>query len=284
MSSAEFYKKQDAQLFIANSDVSHILEALVTELARTRPSKPVEAMIHKLDLMSALEEQRSRANGAPVVMPPIPPARRLVLLLGLSGSGKTAQCSRLTSALHGVYCSPSLFQQEVMNGGHLQGTTKVYIPAELQREVLEQMAVRSSLPPELITRLIANRVAYEEQTMMEQAAASGTSTCSNIYYFMDGYPNTIEQALALEAVVGEVALAVALRCPANVAASRSAARTTSSSMRRSSLAPPKTADMLRSSTALLEEYWKAKQKLRVVDASKDIATVTKTLLALIQTE
>ncbi|CBZ27302.1 hypothetical protein LMXM_23_1690 [Leishmania mexicana MHOM/GT/2001/U1103] len=285
MASAAYYKKQQAQLHLAKSEVQAIMEKLVAAVAQSRPRSPLRALLQTLDRIE--EEGVGSASAAANIAPPLV-TPRLIVLTGPPGCGKSVQASHIAAFLGGVHCALPSLVRDAFHGGHLPGSKVVYVPESLQAEMraAKEAFVRktpvgatatsflSSLPPDLAARLIANCIQYE---MRQRQAAADTVPApemqcptSTVFFVLDGYPSTIAEALALEAATGqEVSVAVTLRCSADCLEAR-----------RHSRAPPGRL----ASLDTFEAYWSAQHKLRVVDGAQSIAAVTRQVLAALEEE
>ncbi|CAJ1026294.1 hypothetical protein Q4I30_004150 [Leishmania utingensis] len=275
MASAAYYKKQQAQQHLANSEVQSITETLVAAVAQSRPRSPLRALLQTLDRMEGegAESTPAAANTAPPLVTPC-----LILLAGLPGCGKSVQASHIAAFLGGVPCAVPSLVQDALNGGRLPGSKDVYVPQSLQVELRAAKKALAqhvaSLPPDLVVRLIVNRMQYE--THQRQAAAGTGFTpgeqlpSSKVFFVLDGYPSTIAEALALEAAAGqEISVVITLRCSTDCLQAR----------RRSPVPPA-----CHASLNIFEEYWSAQHKLRVVDGAQSIAAVTRRVLAVLQEE
>ncbi|CAJ1989049.1 hypothetical protein conserved [Leishmania donovani] len=280
MASAAYYKKQQAQLHLAKSEVQAIMEKLVAAVAQSRPRSPLRAMLQTLDRIE--EEGIGSASAAAKIAPPLL-TPRLVILTGPPACGKSVQASHVAAFLGGVHCALPSLVRDAFNGGRLPGSKAVYVPESLQAELraakeafarqtlaaATTSSFLSALPPDLAARLVVNRIQYE--TGQRQAAADTVPTpemqrpTSTVFFVLDGYPSTIAEALALEAATGqEISVAVTLRCPADCLQAR----------RHSPIPPARLASL-----GTFEAYWSAQHKLRVVDGAQSIAAVTRQVLA-----
>ncbi|GET88819.1 hypothetical protein LtaPh_2317500 [Leishmania tarentolae] len=274
MASASYYKKQQAQLHLAKSEMQAIVEKLVATVAQSRPRSPLRALLQTLD---RIEEEGIGSTSSPANVAP-----RLILLTGPPGCGKSVQASHIAAFLGGVYCALPSLVRDAFNGGRLPGSKVMYVPESLQAELkaLKEAFARqtpsattapsfvSSLPPDLAARLIGNRIQYE--VGQRQVAADAVQMpeaqrpTQTVFFVLDGYPSTIAEALALEEAVGqEISVAVTLRCSTDCLQTR----------RRS---PVPAACFASLST--FEAYWSAQHKLRVVDGAQSITTVTRHVL------
>ncbi|KAK7196050.1 hypothetical protein NESM_000538900 [Novymonas esmeraldas] len=271
MATPAYHKKQQAQQYLAATEVQALTESLVAAVAQSRPRSPMRALLAALDRMEA----EAAGGAAPTAL--LTP--RLVLFTGPPGSGKTVQASHTATALRGVHCAVLSLARDAVSGGRLPGSKEVYVPPPLQADVraakealtpptpsLPQAAsASSSLPPELAARLIANRIQHEMRQRQATATAAGA-----VLFVLDGYPSNIAEALALEAATNcEISLAVSLRCTTDSLQSR----------RRSAASPARLASL-----TTLEEFWSAQHKLRVVDGAQSIAAVTRQVLSILQDE
>ncbi|KAG5504475.1 hypothetical protein JKF63_04927 [Porcisia hertigi] len=285
MPSAAAYKRQQAQKHLANCEVQTITEALITTVAQFRPRSPLRALLDALDRI----EGEGTGSASAAVNTPTPLIKpRLVILAGLPGCGKSVQASQIADWLQGVHCAVPSLVRDALNGGVLHSTKDMYVPQDLQAELREARkafaqrllsqpsasSFSSSLQPDLVARLIVNRMEYEVR--QRRAAADPLSTAgapgfsSTVYFLFDGYPSTIAEALTLEAAVGqEISAVVSLHCSPECLQGR-----------RRSAVTPACLDSLSS----FEEYWKAQHKLLVVDGAQSIEAVTRQILTSLQEE
>lgn len=291
MNDAARYKALQAQQYLAIADLRAVTESLVATIAHARPRSPLRALVQAVEQMERVAaEAPGNADGAAAAAAqtaiaasaaaPVTP--HFVLLMGPPGAGKSVQSAHVATTLHGVHCAVPALVRDALNGGRLPGSKVVYVPLALQGEVRAAKAAASqqlqsasatagaaasgapfstSLPADLATRLVVNRVQYELQ---QQPAVP------SVLFVLDGFPSSIAEAVALEAAAGQpVALAVALRCPDATLQSRRCGGGAAVPGRLGAL-------------ATLEEYWKAQHTLRTVDGSKSVAAVTREVLTLLQ--
>lgn len=259
--------------------VQPLLEQLTAELSLSRPSDPIAAMIERLKGMEA--EIRERYSGTATGSPPasstsspnrkgepidklsdkVEAPRKLISIFGPAYSGKTTQCS-MALGNRGVILSPYELLNEAVNSGRQKNSHDTVIPQDLQLQVLHLMRQGIKAPTEVLTRLLVNRI--EQVEAAEEALREKLGhPLIPITFFLDGYPRTVEQALALEKALGDIHCAVMLFCPRKVCEER---------MTAAGVSPEDQAARWRlheEYTIPLEEYWKAKKSLRLVDGTQD---------------
>eukprot|EP00796_Vickermania_ingenoplastis_P009747 gene9747-6835_t len=260
MASSAFYKKVNSQMTLGFDQVQPLLEQLTAELSLSRPSDPIATMIDRLKEMEA--NIRSQGHGAitkarydKVVAP-----RKMISIFGPACSGKTTQCS-MALGDKGVILSPYELLNEAVNSGRQKNGHDTEIPKDLQLKVLDLMRSGTKAPTEILTRLLVNRIHQVEKAGEAMRQQGGQPP--KFVFFLDGYPRTVEQALALEGALGELHCALLLFCPKDVCMKRMIDAGVSEEDRNSRW------QLHEDYQIPLEEYWKAKKSLRVVDGSLD---------------
>lgn len=278
MASSAYYKKVNAQKALSHELVQPLLEQLTAELFLSRPSDPLERMIMRLKEMEN-DIRTAHAAAEPRRLPGVEPAeaacetisgqcenvvapRKLISIFGPPYSGKTTQCS-MALGDRGVMLSPFELLNEAVNSGRQKnGSQGVRIPPDLQIQVLDLMRQNIPASTEVLTRLLTNHILQVEAEEERYSAEHGCANPRTIF-FLDGYPRTVEQALALEKALGELYCAIILFCPKNVCFDRmDAAQVLDEDKSRRWR-------LYNEYTVPLTEYWKGKKTLRVVDGSQD---------------
>lgn len=275
MASSAFYKKVNSQITLSFDQVQPLLEQLTAELSLSRPSDPIATMIERLKTMETEIRERyckgendgatspSKKNGKEIDMLPdkVEAPRKLISIFGPAYSGKTTQCS-MALGNRGIILSPYELLNEAVNSGRQKNSNDTVIPEDLQLQVLHLMRSGTKAPTEVITRLLVNRI---EQ--VEAAEEALREQCGHplipVTFFLDGYPRTVEQALAMEKALGDIHCAVMLFCPRKVCEER---MTKAGVSREDQVARWQLHEEY---TIPLEEYWKAKKSLRIVDGTQD---------------
>lgn len=264
MASSAYYKKVNSQMALGFDEVQPLLEQLTAELFLSRPSDPVETMIARLKEMEAAIRLQ-HAKGEVAVMEAkydkVVAPRKMISIFGPPSSGKTTQCS-MALGDKGLILSPFELLNEAVNSGRQKNGNSTTIPEALQLRVLDLMRRGVKAPTSVLTELLVNRI-FQVEAEEEALKASVGHAIPKVVFFLDGYPRSVEQALALEEALGEINCAVQLFCPQNLCMKRLEAIGVPEEDRKQRWRYHE--DI----TVPLEEYWKAKKSLRVVDGSLD---------------
>lgn len=264
MASSAYYKKVNSQMTLGFDQVQPLLEQLTAELSLSRPSDPIDTMIQRLKEMEA-EIRECHARGQEAVTEAkyekVVAPRKMISIFGPAYSGKTTQCS-MALGDRGVILSPYELLNEAVNSGRQKNGHDTVIPEDLQLQVLDLMRRGVKAPTDILTRLLVNRI-FQVEAAEEALRQQVGHPVPKVTFFLDGYPRTVEQALALEKALGEIHCAVMLFCPKEVCMKRMAAARMPEADREARWR------LHQDYTIPLEEYWKAKKSLRVVDGSLD---------------
>lgn len=178
-----------------------------------------------------------------------------LILLGPPGAGKGTQAKRLVEE-HGI--------PQLSTGDMLRAAVKAETPVGLKAKDI--MARGDLVPDEVVNQIVADRVDMDD--------------CAN-GFILDGFPRTVAQAEALDAILAERELAldavIELRVDEEVLAERVATRVAESG---GEVRPDDTVEALRhrlkvyrEQTAPLIDYYGGSGKLRTVDGMQDIEGV-----------
>lgn len=161
--------------------------------------------------------------------------RRVVVFIGPPCSGRTTQCSMAASAWSSLVLTPHRLLEEAMHGSYRVTVSardtsdtaaaadgpfvariaapfcavEVTVPAALRQAVRRARREGTTVSTDVLTQLIANEVRGVE--------SSGRVP---FYFILDGYPRTVEQAMALECALGPVYGAVEVYCSKTVSMQR----------------------------------------------------------------
>lgn len=289
MASSAFYKKVNSQIALSFDQVQPLLEQLTAELSLSRPSDPIATMIERLKGMEAEIRERYHHENPPATFSDsalaadgaaaaasskkkggamdqlsdkVEAPRKLISIFGPAYSGKTTQCSMALGS-RGVILSPYELLNEAVNSGRQKNSHDTAIPSDLQLQVLHLMQRGIKAPTEVLTRLLVNRIEQVEAREEALRESVGRHALTPITFFLDGYPRTVEQALALEKALGDIHCAVMLFCPRKVCEERMTAAGVCKEDQEARWR------LHEEYTIPLEEYWKAKKSLRLVDGTLD---------------
>ncbi|WMS41748.1 adenylate kinase [Acuticoccus sp. MNP-M23] len=186
-----------------------------------------------------------------------------LILLGPPGAGKGTQAKKLMEA-HAI--------QQLSTGDMLRAAVKAETPIGLKAK---DIMVRGDLvPDDVVNQIVAERI--------------GDPDCSN-GFILDGFPRTVAQAEALEAILAEKQLeldaVIELQVDEEALASRVEKRRQESG---DAVREDDTVEALRhrlkvyrDQTAPLIEHYRGTGKLRSVDGMQDIETVTANIAAIL---
>jgi adenylate kinase len=177
-----------------------------------------------------------------------------LVLLGPPGAGKGTQAVRIAKKL----CVPHISTGEIFRANVKSGT-------QLGREAKAYMDRGDLVPDDVVNRMVADRLDADD-------AAEG--------WLLDGYPRTIPQARALQAMLEERKQAldgvVCLEVPPDELARRIAGRAKRERRSRRRL------ERYFEKTAPLEAFYRARGLLRDIDAVGPIDEVTGRTLAVLE--
>ncbi|CAD2220802.1 hypothetical protein AGDE_11885 [Angomonas deanei] len=243
MASPAQYKKEHAQNLLAVCQVQPLLQQLTMELALTRPTRLLPALMERLEHME---------------IPVAPPLRSVVTVIGAPLPSQEVRSARGTV----LRLTPvELIDQAARGGRSEKGYADLFIPPELEESVRASLSAGTPVPVDVLARLFQNRIEQEEES---HAVPAG----DKLIVLLEGYPRTIAQALELEAVLGRVNVAIlAHASPEEMEVILEERETVWEGYD----AP----------TTALEEYWKARRMLDVVDGSSGQDQMLKQIEALL---
>lgn len=186
----------------------------------------------------------------------------IIILLGPPGAGKGTQCERLVEKYSIVQLSTGDMLRAAVSAG-----TEMGIKA---KEVMDRGDLVSD---EIVVGIISDRI--------EEA------DCAN-GFILDGFPRTVAQAEALDAMLAEKGLkldyVIAMEVDEQVLFARIEKRATETGGARSddnAETLKKRLGVYREQTAPIIPYYKGKGVLKTVDGMQDIDNVTKSLYAIL---